>query len=317
MVPQNETTVLSRIEGFQNGKIEAEIRLKELARKRDNLQKQLSGEKELTVAIVTREGTPESQLNHLNNRLMLLTTKYTENYPEVLKVKSEIEELKKQMTQATGALKDSAGAETSTLNPIYQQLKEELGKTDTEMESLRARLAELERQQERASTVLRRMPKEQEEWSKLQRDRTALQRTYDDLLQKLERARISKNLEIADKGSTFKIVDPAILPRLPVKPNRVQMILLGIVLGLASGIGVAVGLDFLDHSFKDEDSLAEGLKLPVLISIPRIVTEEDTLAEARLDRKAAIAAGVYLFLIVLALAEECLYSFLGIQLIKF
>src|SRR5574341_644818 len=208
LVPQSETAVLTRIEGFQTAKIDSEIRLKELARKRENLQKQLSGEKELTVAMVTREGSPESRLNYLNNQLMMLTTKYTENYPEVLKVKSEIEELKKQTAQATGELRGNVGAETSTLNPIYQQLKEELARTDVEIESLRARQSELERQQDVATSALRRMPKEQEEWSKLQRDRTALQRTYDDLLQKLERARVSKNLEMADKGATVEIVDP-------------------------------------------------------------------------------------------------------------
>mgnify|MGYP001580447962 CR=1 FL=1 len=317
MVPQSENTVLTRIESFQTAKIESEIRLKELARKRDNLQKQLSGEKELTVAIVTREGSPDARLNHLNNQLMFLTTKYTENYPEVLKVKSEIEELKKQMAQATGALRENIGAETSTLNPIYQQLREELARTDTEIESLRARQTELERQQGVATSALRRMPKEQEEWSKLQRDRTALQRTYDDLLQKLEQARVSKNLEIADKGTTFKIVDPAILPRLPVKPNRVQMIFLGILLGVAAGIGAAIGLDSLGHSFKDEDALAGGLNLPVLASIPRIVTEEDVLSEAKLDRKAFMAAAVYLLLIGIVLVEEVLYRYMGIELVKF
>ncbi len=317
IVPQSETTVLTRMEGFQTAKIDAEIKLKELSRKRDSLRKQLSGEKELTVAIVTREGSPEARLNSLNNQLVLLTTKYTEDYPEVLKVKSEIEELKKQMAQASGSLHDHAGAETSALNPIYQQLKEELTRTEAEIESLRARQDELDRQQNMAASVLRRMPKEQEEWSKLQRDRATLQRTYDDLLQRLERARVSKNLESADKGGTFKVVDPAILPRFPAKPNRVQMIILSVFLGIASGIGVAVGLDSFHQSFKDEDSLSSGLNLPVLASIPQIVTEEDVLYEARLDRKAIMAAGIYLSIIGIILVEEILYRYMGIQVIKF
>jgi hypothetical protein len=94
MIPQNETTILGRIENFQTARIDGQIRLKELQRKRESLQKQLSGEKELTVAFVSREGSPESRLNYLNNQLMLLMTKYTDDYPEVIKIKSEIEELK-------------------------------------------------------------------------------------------------------------------------------------------------------------------------------------------------------------------------------
>jgi polysaccharide biosynthesis transport protein len=317
MVPQNETTILTRIETFQTGKIDTEIKLKELARKRENLRKQLSGEKELAVASVTGEGTPGSRLNMLNNQLMVLMTKYTEDYPEVVKVKSEIEELKRQMAKATGALRGNAGAETSTLDPIFQQLREELAKTDAETESLRARLSELERQQEVATAELRSRPKEQEEWSKLQRDRAAMQRTYDDLLQKVDRANISKNLEAADKGSTFKIVDAAILPRIPVKPNRVQMILMGIALGVATGIGVAIGLDFLDHSFKDESTLAEGLRLPVLAAIPQIVTEEDVVSESRRFRRTIIVTGGYLVVIGAVLVEEFLYRYMGIDFLKF
>ena len=317
MVPQTENSVLARIESFQTGKIEAEIRLKELARKRENIRKQLSGEKELTVALVTREGTPESRLNYLSGQLVVLMTKYTEHYPEVIKVKSEIEELKKQVAQASGAIRAQGGAETAALNPLYQQLKEDLARTDTEIEALQARLTELERQQKVAFSSLRTMPKEQEEWAKLQRDRTAMQRTYDDLLQKLERARISKNLEITDKGVIFRIVDPAVLPRLPTKPNRVRLILLGMALGVGSGIGLAVGLDFLDHSFKDENSLAEGLKVPVLSAIPRIVTGEDTSRESRRFRLTALAASAYLVVIGGVLAREFLYQYMGIEIMKF
>jgi polysaccharide chain length determinant protein (PEP-CTERM system associated) len=317
LVPQNEATVMTRIEGFETAKIESEIRLKELVRKRDNIKKQLSGEKELTVSSVTREGTPAGRLNSLNNQLLLLMTKYTEDYPEVVKVKSEIEELKKQMTQATSAARETGGAETATLNPIYQQLREEQARTNTEIDSLRARQTELLRQQDVASSALRRMPREQEEWSKLQRDRTALQSIYNDLLQKLERARVSKNLELADKGAAFRIVDPALVPRMPATPNRVQLILLGVLFGIVSGIGAAVGLDYLAPSFKDEDSLAAELKLPVLASIPQIVTEEDVLAGAQLDRKAFMAAGVYLLIIGVVLVEEVLYRYMGLELVKF
>ena len=100
LIPQSETTLLSRLESQQGSKIEADIRLKELLRKKENLQKQLAGEKELTVAFVTREGSPQARLSYLNNQLVLLMAKYTDNYPEVIKTKSEIEELKKQISRA-------------------------------------------------------------------------------------------------------------------------------------------------------------------------------------------------------------------------
>lgn len=318
MVPQSETTLLGRLEGFQTAKIEADIRLKELLRKRDNLQKQLSGEKELTVAFVTREGSPQARLNYLNNQLMLLMTKYTDNYPEVIKVKSEIGELKRQIAHAKDSrTEEGSGSETSAINPIYQQLKEDFAKTDAEIESLRARSGELSRQQQAAQGILGRMPKEQEEWSKLQRDRNVYQRIYDELLQKLENARVSKDLEVSNKTGSFRIVDPAILPTVPTQPNRVKMILLGIILGIASGIGAVFGFEYFNRSFKDEASIESELKLSVLATIPKIITEEDELSAKKLDRRVFTAAGAYLFVIGMVLVEEFLYRYMGIRIINF
>jgi len=318
MVPQNETTILGRIENFQTARIDGQIRLKELQRKRESLQKQLSGEKELTVAFVSREGSPEARLSYLNNQLMVLMTKYTDDYPEVIKIKSEIEELKIQMAQASAAEKNlsNAGAETRALNPVYRQIKEEMQKTETEIESLTARMDELARQQDVGRQVLGRMPREQEEWSRLQRDRNVYQRVYDDLLQKLENARVSKNLELADKSTTYRVVDPPLFPRIPVKPNRIILILAGLAIGIAAGVGAAVGLDYYDNSFKDEDALREGLSLPVLAAVPTVVTEADILAEAMLDKKVFRASTAYLSLIGLVLVAEILYR-LGITGIHF
>jgi len=308
MIPQNENTIVGRLETFQQAISDGEVRKKELQRKRESLQKQLSGEKELTVAFVSNEGSPEGRLNYLNSQLMLLMTKYTESYPEVVKVKSEIDELQKQIDQAavSGKSAESRG-EMKAMNPVYRQIKEELQKTDTEIESLKARLEELTLQQGASRQVLGRMPKEQEEWSKLQRDRNVTQKVYDDLLQKLENARVSKNLELADKSTKYRVVDPPLLPRVPVQPNRVLLIFAGLFVGIASGVGTAVGMDYLNNSFKDEDSLRKALNLPVLAAVPAVVIEADVLSEQMMDKKVYRAVAAYLSLIGVVLIAEILY----------
>lgn len=317
MVPQSETNLIARLEGFQTARIEADIKVKELVRKHDSLQKQLSGEKELTVAFVTKEGSPQERLSYLNNQLVLLMTKYTDSYPEVIKVKSEIEELKKHMTQPKDSRMEQSGSETAAMNPIYQQLKEELVKTDFEIESLRARSAELVRQQQEAQAILGRMPEEQEEWARLQRDRSVYQKIYDDLLQKHESAKVSENLERTNKGETFRVVDPAVLPKFPVTPNRVKMILMGIFFGIASALGAVFGLETIDRSFKDESSIEAQIGLPVLATIPRIITKADILSATKLDRRVFAAAGCYLLVIALVLVGELLYRYMGITIINF
>jgi polysaccharide chain length determinant protein (PEP-CTERM system associated) len=317
MIPQNETSMLGKIETLQTAKMESDIRLKELIRKKENIQKQLTGEKELTVAFVTREGTPQARLSYLNNQLVTLTAKYTENYPEVIKVKHEIEELKKGIAREKTPNAETGGSETSSINPIYQQLREELSKTDMEIESLRTRVAELSRQQRQLEQRLGQMPKEQEEWSKLQRDRNVSQKIYDELLQKLENAKVSKDLEVTNKGGSFRVVDPAVLPLLPAKPNRVMMILLGLLFGSLSGIGAVLGLEYLKPSFKDEGSIETLLKVPVLATIPQITTEEDKLSARKQDRRVFIATAAYLFIIGLVLTREFLYRYAGVNILNF
>ena len=317
IVPQTEGTVLNRMESFQTQKIDADIRVKELMYKAESLRKQLSGEKQLTVAMITTEGSPQARLNYLNSQLIILMTKFTDRHPEILKTKAEIEDLKRQIASAKTSPRDTSGIETSTLNPIYQQLREELNKTDAEMQSLKARSSELARQQQLAKGVLGGMPKEQEEWTKLQRDRTVYQHIYDDLLKKLETARVSNALELSDNGTKFKVVDPATLPQSPIKPDRVMLILFGIFFGMASGAGVVVGIDYLNHSFKNEESIEASLNIPVLVAIPSLAIESDTIAMKAMDKKVYIATSVYLGLILLLLLKEVLQRYVGIVILPF
>ncbi|MCE5312458.1 MAG: hypothetical protein LLF86_04830 [Nitrospiraceae bacterium] len=318
MIPQNEAALSTRVESFQSAKIEGEIRLRELQKRKENLRKQLSGEKELTVAVVTKEGSPQSRLSYLNNQLVILTARYTERHPEIIKIRGEIEELKKQVDNPKNKESESGASETSALNPIYQQLREDLAKTDAEIDSLKARIQELAKQQASAQGALSSMPREQEEWGRLMRDRNVNQKIYDDLLQKLESARISKNLETNEKGETFKIVDPAILPTMPVSPDKVRLILMGLLFGIVLAVGAAIGLESLNPSFRDEESITETLNMPVLGSIRHIEVFDAKVAAVKLrDKKIFVAAGAYVAVILLLLAKEAAYKFAGINIAGF
>jgi succinoglycan biosynthesis transport protein ExoP len=165
--------------------------------------------------------------------------------------------------------------------------------------------------------LLGQMPREQEEWSKLQRDKSVSQKIYDELLTKLENAKVSKDLQVTNKSGAFRVVDPAILPQLPIKPNRVAMILFGILAGILSGVGSAFGLEYLKPTFKDEGTIESTLKVPVLALIPEIITEDDKASAQKLDRRIFIAAAAYLAVIALVLTEEVLNRYLGIRIINF
>ena len=317
MITPTETAVSSRMEAYQAQGIDLDIKIQDLMLQRDNLKKQLSGEKELPLVTGIDDGSPQGRLYALQSQLAILMNKYTVNHPEVLKTKAEIENLKQEIASARKAPPGTSGAKTSDLNPVYQHWMAKLAETDAEIESLKARSAALMKQQQRAKEAQSGMPKDQEAWTKLQRDRNVYQGIYDDLLRKLETVKVSKDLELTDKLATFKIVDPAIMPFAPIKPNRLVFIIAGIFLGIVAGIWSVMGIGKLMPFFKDKDEIEKKLNLRVLASIPSVIDKSENVAKKRLDKTILVASLAYFGLILLVLMREVLYRYMGINLISF
>lgn len=72
------------------------------------------------------------------------------------------------------------------------------------------------------------------------------------------------------KMDNVQIIDYAEMPELPVKPNRVQNLLLGLAVGLAAGIGLALLVDYLDITVKSAEQVESILNVPILGVIPHI-----------------------------------------------
>lgn len=60
----------------------------------------------------------------------------------------------------------------------------------------------------------------------------------------------------------------------PVAPNPILNIALSIIVALMLGVGLALLLEYLDDTIKDEHDVLQYVELPVLMAIPK-VTEED------------------------------------------
>lgn len=116
---------------------------------------------------------------------------------------------------------------------------------------------------------------------------------YEQLLERQGVTEVAKQMEVADKTTTFRIVDPAVLPRGPVSINRFKVMLLGVFVGIGAGLGLVVLLEMIDGRFKDIDSLRQ-LGVPILAEIPTI---PDPVKQARMKkfniaRYACVGCGV-------------------------
>ncbi|PQP32855.1 chain-length determining protein, partial [Desulfobacteraceae bacterium SEEP-SAG10] len=86
------------------------------------------------------------------------------------------------------------------------------------------------------------------------------------------------------------------LPENPYKPNRMAILLIGMVLGMGAGVGLASLKEFTDPSIRSTSTLVAATSFPVLAGIPEIVTRED-LKEKKRKRTLMIMG---LFIIVAA-----------------
>jgi tyrosine-protein kinase Etk/Wzc len=89
---------------------------------------------------------------------------------------------------------------------------------------------------------------------------------YTLLVTQYARARIA---EMGELG-TVEIVDPAEVPKAPIRPNKKLNLAVALFLGLMSGVGLAFVREAMDTRFRSQDEVRATLRLPVLALIPRI-----------------------------------------------
>ena len=87
---------------------------------------------------------------------------------------------------------------------------------------------------------------------------------YDGLLQKLKEASISAGL----RSSNIRIVDPALAPSTPSRPQKGRNILMAFLVGLIGGVGLAFFREYLDNTVKSPDDIENLAGLPSLAVVP-------------------------------------------------
>ncbi|HEU5170078.1 MAG TPA: hypothetical protein VFU46_06055 [Gemmatimonadales bacterium] len=118
------------------------------------------------------------------------------------------------------------------------------------------------------------------------RDLDAAAQRYQLVLRRYEDAALAQRLEGRLRDAQLRVLDPAVPPRGPVAPRRAMILLMGLMLSAGTAGGAAVLADIRDTSFHTLDDLRTFTIVPVLATIPPIVTRTD-----RWARTARLAAG--------------------------
>ncbi len=238
-----------------------------------------------------------ARIARLNQQLAELRTRFSDKYPDVIRVKAEIAALERKLAEA-GPEGGREAEPAVPADPARRRLEQPVRQPEAELKGLKEeenRLLELIATYERR---IENAPKREQEFQEIGRDYETTKELYASLLKRYEEAQLAESAEQGQKGEQFRILDPAISSKQPAAPNRFRLILMGLLLSFGLAAGAAVLAETLDTSFHTVDDLRAFTKVPVLVSIPRIDTEAD--AGLRLQRLSLAAASLVIGLALIA-----------------
>jgi succinoglycan biosynthesis transport protein ExoP len=230
---------------------------------------------------------PADELAKAKIQLQLLESRYTEDHPEVKKLKRLIEEGEAKQAKAAAAAPTPAGSvQESAALPAQRPTRAPANHFNPVLQSqLKALESEIEKhneEQQRLSKVvttyrskLDAIPVREQEIAELQRDYEESKNHYSQLLNNQLSAQTATQLEIRQKGEKFEVLDPAQPAERPSWPPRTLINIAGSIGGLILGLLVASGKEFVEASVITPQDLMSASGLPVLGEIPLIRTEID------------------------------------------
>lgn len=135
------------------------------------------------------------------------------------------------------------------------------------VQTAQARLASLDGLRSRSADALNRLPPSAAEEARLEQRVQAAASLVELLRSEHQRARIAAEVPVGQ----VEIVDPATVPYRPVGMPASVIVALALVLGLVTGGGGSVLLELANRSIRRRDELESVLRVPGLVTIPRIV----------------------------------------------
>lgn len=267
MLPAN----MRSLDDMKRDLVVAKQRLNSLRERELHLETYLTGIKP-HIENLDQKVSVRNRLDELKVQLVHLTKRFSDEYPDVKKTRAEITELEQQIKDEEANKVVKKG---SPDNPTYISVSSQLANSRSEIALLQNKIKELNlsvvEYQRRISTT----PRVEEDHNRLVMERNNTQVKYNDLMAKLMEAQVAQGLEQEQMGERFTLIEPARLPERPFKPNRRAIMLIGLVLGVGAGVGVAALREFSDDAVRNADQLERITHFPVLAGIPPIVTKGD------------------------------------------
>jgi len=264
-LPEQLQANLSTLEQLRSELQSNLLRLSTLEDRKANLEKELVDEEKLGKQISNAQGVGkedllprEERVERMKTELDSLLSRYSDKHPDVIDLQREIQALE---AEGLTAEAESGESDSQTIvrkrSPVFLMLSKQVADLNTEIRSVRSNNHVLKKRITSYQARIDNTPLRSIELSKITRTYDITLSKYQDLLGKLLDSQLSENMEKKQIAEQFQVIDAANLPGEPVRPNRLRILLMGLVVGLGGGLGLAFLLENLNNSFKSGDDLTD------------------------------------------------------------
>ena len=206
-----------------------------------------------------------SQLTSKRATLAEARQRYGEEHPDIRRLQRDIATLETRIKNG-----ERGDVEMSDGTPMGMQLRTQINAVDSQLASLMAQNAELRAKLSGLERNVTAAPQVEQEYSNVTRDLTSAREKYQQLLNRLMDAQISEAAIVGGRADEFRLVQAPMLPGGPSKPERLAILLIGLVAAVVLGLTVTVAAEALDPKVRGARDIRELLSVSPLVAIPDI-----------------------------------------------
>lgn len=276
-LPEEEESNLSLLNGL-NTQLEAATQALNRAEQDKAINQTLLSQQEanwtstLSGSLDSNPDTMEQHLAALQDQMSQMLLRYTPDYPDVVKLKAQIDALKARLSEETPSKPTTRSVPGKMHEPAQLlQLRTRVQQDDLTITELTKRQNQIQEQTRQIQGRVQASPMVEEKFKDLTRNYQTAQQIYNELLRKQSDSSIAKDLEQERESDVFRILDPPSYPLAPSFPKLIQFLSGGLVAGLALGVGILYLLLALDKTMYSERDVENCLKLPVLVTLPNFM----------------------------------------------
>lgn len=221
------------------------------------------------------------KLSELELKKASLMEEFGPKHPDIISINDQIKAIHSSLNKS---VKEVVSSRVKSTNPVYQKLLTDYSGLQAEIFGINAALEALASKLERSRIDFSTLPAKEYTLANLERSNEVALKTYMILLEKLQNFKIAE----ASKLGNAQIIEPALTPEFPIKPQKLRNIAVGIVLGILLGLLGAFAMEYIDDTVKSQEDLESVTQLPMLGLVPLL--KEDQLSKLFTGEKDATVA---------------------------